>query len=212
MGMNQWPSKPDGFRSTSDEYVDRLESLGKSVMQAMALAMEVDESIFLDRIDKAFWNLRILGYEGRKSKTPAPAGIGEHTDFGILTFLLTDPTKNSLQVLSKTGEWIYADPIEGCYLCNIGDMLAEWTRGAYKSTLHRVCHTSESLRISVPFFFDPNWDAFIAPVLPAAETSIEDDKYKGIRYMDKFIQSVERPLWRDPLVAPSEALPLQGFS
>lgn len=132
MGVNQWPSSPDGFKSTSDEYIDKLESLGKSVMQAMALAMEVDESIFLDRIDKAFWNLRILGYEGRKSKTPAPAGIGEHTgvfyfgfcvanmddlhiassDFGILTFLLTDPTKNSLQVLDKTGEWTYADPIE----------------------------------------------------------------------------------------------------
>ena len=88
--MNQWPSKPDGFKSTSDEYVDRLESLGKSVMQAMALAMEVDESIFLDRIDKAFWNLRILGYEGRKSKTPAPAGIGEHTGTDLPDFYFGD--------------------------------------------------------------------------------------------------------------------------
>lgn len=33
------------------------------------------------------------------------------TDFGILTFLLTDSQKGSLQVLSKTGEWIPADPI-----------------------------------------------------------------------------------------------------
>lgn len=33
-------------------------------------------------------------------------------DFGILTFLMTDSTKNSLQVLDKTGEWIWADPVE----------------------------------------------------------------------------------------------------
>ena len=76
-----------------------------------ASGLDVDERIFLDRIDKAFWNLRILGYEGRDVKKKTPAGIGEHTDFGILTFLLTDSCKQSLQVLNKTGEWVWADPI-----------------------------------------------------------------------------------------------------
>jgi isopenicillin N synthase-like dioxygenase len=77
-------------------------------------------------------------------------------------------------------------------------MLAEWTGGAYKSTLHRVVHNHDSLRISVPFFFDPNWDAFISPVI---KTNPDDDeKYKGIRYADKFVRSVEKPLWREPLV------------
>lgn len=79
MGENQWPSTPKDFRSTADEYIEKVESLGKSVMKAMALAMDVDDAIFSERVDKAFWNLRILGYEGRKSKTPAQAGIGEHT-------------------------------------------------------------------------------------------------------------------------------------
>lgn len=77
-------------------------------------------------------------------------------------------------------------------------MLHEWTRGAYKSTLHRVCHNAESLRISIPFFFDPNWDAFISPVLPAAEGVVDRDE--GIRYEEKFVRSVEYPLWRDSLV------------
>jgi isopenicillin N synthase-like dioxygenase len=32
--------------------------------------------------------------------------------------------KGSLQVrLPATGEWISADPIEGCFVCNIGDMM-----------------------------------------------------------------------------------------
>jgi isopenicillin N synthase-like dioxygenase len=84
-------------------------------------------------------------------------------------------------------------------------MLQEWTRGAYKSTLHRVCHNSDSLRISIPFFFDPNWDAHISPVLPAPDGTLTDSKEEGIRYVDKFVRSVERPLWRDPLVVQSQA-------
>ncbi|KIW15207.1 hypothetical protein PV08_05252 [Exophiala spinifera] len=198
MGLNQWPSTPSDFRETAEEYIERLEALGTQVMKAIAIGLDVDESIFLNRIDKAFWNLRILGYEGRKERSKQLAGIGEHTDFGILTFLLTDSNPKSLQVLSKSGEWIWADPIEGCYVCNIGDMLHEWTRGAYKSTLHRVCHDADSLRISIPFFFDPNWDAFISPVLPPAEGVVDEDE--GIRYEDKFVRSVEYPLWRDALV------------
>ncbi|KAK5053145.1 hypothetical protein LTR84_002119 [Exophiala bonariae] len=193
MGPNLWPSVPADFRTTAETYIDQLENLGNSVMKAIAIGLSVDESIFLDRIDKAFWNLRILGYEGRKTRSESAAGIGEHTGKA-----LDHPysCKKSLQVLSKTGEWIWADPIEGCYVCNIGDMLSEWTRGAYKSTLHRVCHNSDSLRISIPFFFDPNWDAFISPVLPSAEGTI--DASEGIRYQDKFIKSIDYPLWRDP--------------
>ncbi|KAH8881497.1 oxoglutarate 3-dioxygenase [Thozetella sp. PMI_491] len=198
-GPNQWPKTPSDFKATAETYIDHLVALGNQVMKAFAIGLDVDEEVFLSRVNQSFWNLRIVGYEGRKAKTDALAGIGQHTDFGILTFLLTDSTKESLQVLSKSGEWIWADPIEGCYVCNIGDMLAEWTRGAYKSTLHRVRHTNDSLRISVPFFFEPNWDAFISPVIPG--TGSEDDKkYQGIRYSDKFIKSVDKPLWRPPLV------------
>lgn len=79
-------------------------------------------------------------------------------------------------------------------------MLAEWTRGAYKSTMHRVVHSSQTPRISVPFFFDPNWDAFIEPLLPAAGGE-GDDGFNGVKYRDKFIEAVEKPLWREPLVA-----------
>ena len=46
-------------------------------------------------------------------------------DYGCLTFLIADAhAKGSLQVqLRATGEWISADPIEGCFVCNIGDMM-----------------------------------------------------------------------------------------
>jgi hypothetical protein len=79
MGPNKWPSVPADFRTVSESYIEQVESLGNSVMKAIAMGLDVDEELFLKRIDKAFWNLRILGYEGRKSKNEGKAGIGEHT-------------------------------------------------------------------------------------------------------------------------------------
>lgn len=79
MGPNKWPSTPANFKGLSEKYVEKVTSLGDSVMKALALGLGVDEEIFLSRVDKAFWNLRILGYEGRKSVKKENAGIGEHT-------------------------------------------------------------------------------------------------------------------------------------
>lgn len=134
-GPNLWPLNHPQLKSVAEDYIEHLEALGQQVMSAIATGLGVDQSILLSRTNKAFWNLRILGYEGRKVKRESFAGIGEHTgtlsltptraavdrerddadktvDFGILTFLLTDPTKQSLQVLGKNGDWIWADPIE----------------------------------------------------------------------------------------------------
>jgi len=65
------------------------------------------------------------------------------------------------------GMWINADPIEGCIVVNIGEMWEIWSNGLYKSTLHRVVHRGSNYRVSIPFFFEPNFDASVTP-LPAA--------------------------------------------
>ncbi|KUJ17103.1 Clavaminate synthase-like protein [Mollisia scopiformis] len=186
LGQNLWPSTPNDFREVSEKYIDALFALATKVVQALALGLSVDESIFMSRIGKAFWNLRVLGYYPKPEGSVV--GIGDHTDFGILTFLLTDPQKDSLLVLSKDGNWEPADPIPNCFLCNIGDMLSKWTDGIYKSTRHRVLHNSDTMRISVPFFFDPDWDAVISPVLPLDVEHREDE---GILYREKFVKAIK---------------------
>ena len=47
-------------------------------------------------------------------------------------------------------------------------MLERMTRGLYRSTPHRVHNVSGRARLSFPFFFDPDFDAEIAP-LPLRE-------------------------------------------
>jgi isopenicillin N synthase-like dioxygenase len=43
--------------------------------------------------------------------------------------------------------------------------------------------------LSVPFFFDPNWDAFIEPVLPGNDGD-DTEQHHGVRYQDKFIAAM----------------------
>jgi isopenicillin N synthase-like dioxygenase len=75
---------------------------------------------------------------------------------------------------------------KGCFLVNIGDMLSKWTDGIYQSTRHRVLHNSDKMRISVPIFFDPDWDAVISPVLPLYVEHREDE---GGLYPEKFAKA-----------------------
>lgn len=42
-----------------------------------------------------------------------------------------------------------------------------WTNSLYKATLHRVIHQGLNYRVSIPFFYEPAFDAIVAP-LPTA--------------------------------------------
>jgi len=74
-----------------------------------------------------------------------------------------DDVRGALQARNTRGEWVAADPVQGAFLMNIGDMLSLWTNGLFQSTPHRVLRPPEA-RVSVPFFFEPNYDAAVSPI------------------------------------------------
>jgi isopenicillin N synthase-like dioxygenase len=73
--------------------------------------------------------------------------------------------------------WIEARPIEGTFVCNIGDMLDKLTLGRYRSTPHRVRNTSGRERLSFPFFFDPNWNAEIRPLVDEEHRNDKNERW-----------------------------------
>jgi isopenicillin N synthase-like dioxygenase len=92
---------------------------------------------------------------------PGGWGVGEHTDYGLLTLLAQDLC-GGLQVRTDRG-WIDAPPIEGTLVCNVGDMLERLTRGRFVSAPHRVLNRSGAERLSFPLFYDPDFDAVMTP-------------------------------------------------
>ena len=122
-------------------------------------------------------------------------------DYGCTTFLLTDGTKGALKVLAKDGKWIDADPIRGAYIINIGDMMELWTNGLWKSTLHKVIHTAGNYRVSVPVFFEPNYDAKIAPLDVCIKKSGGEKKFGEKIYGEHLMSKVTTNFY----VAPTKA-------
>lgn len=173
-GANLFPDLP-GFRETVLEYLDALTRLGHRLMEAIALSLGLSRTYFQDRYTfDPLILFRIFHYPPRpaKSSDASSWGVGEHTDYGLLTILKQDEHPG-LEVKSPTG-WIKAPPLPGTFVCNIGDMLDRMTGGLYRSTPHRVQNQSQEGRLSFPFFFDPNFDVEIRPITP--DLKIEDDK------------------------------------
>ena len=163
-GPNLFPAVP-GFRETVLEYLDSLTGLGHALMSGVSMGLGLDEDYFRRRyIRDPLILFRIFNYPhaSASQRRETTWGVGEHTDYGLLTILRQDDT-GGLQVKSRS-RWIDAPPIPGSFLCNIGDMLERLTRGIYRSTPHRVLNKSPRDRLSFPFFFDPSFDARMLPV------------------------------------------------
>jgi isopenicillin N synthase-like dioxygenase len=176
-GRNLFPSNMPELRDAVLGYMDAVTRLGHALMEGIALSLGLEPSYFADRYTADPLTLfRIFNYPG----DPAAAGdeprwgVGEHTDYGLLTILKQDET-GGLQVKSQGG-WIAAPPIPGAFLCNIGDMLDRMTGGVYRSTPHRVQNVTRRDRLSFPFFFDPNFNADIKPIVRPDAARLATDR------------------------------------
>ena len=157
-GANLFPDLP-GFRDAVLDYMTELSGLGHHLMSAIARGLHLNDHYFFDRFTGNPTRLfRIFNYPaGGKG-----AGVGEHTDYGLLTLLYQDEV-GGLQVKHRD-TWIDVPYVPGSFVINIGDMLERLTSGRYISALHRVFNTSGRHRISLPFFFDPDFNAALEPI------------------------------------------------
>lgn len=131
-------------------------------------------------------------------------GCGSHTDWGVLTLLLTE--EEGLEVLCpREGgrgerEWLRVPPCremkddateeggekkvseeeEWLLICNLGDLLQRWTNDCLQSTPHRVVNRDGKERYSVPFFFTAN-PAAVVECLPPFEEEEEEEGGEGKR-------------------------------
>ncbi|HYX34844.1 MAG TPA: 2-oxoglutarate and iron-dependent oxygenase domain-containing protein [Oligoflexus sp.] len=171
-GANLFPNVP-GFKATVLEYMDAVTRLGHQLMGIMGLSLGLAEDYFHQHCTKDPLILfRIFHYPpDPQPKTQDSWGVGEHTDYGLLTILKQDDC-GGLQVKSKS-QWVDAPPVPHSFVCNIGDMLDRMTGGLYRSTPHRVKNVSGRNRYSYPLFFDPGFDSEVKP-LPLAKTTRED--------------------------------------
>ncbi|HVM09111.1 MAG TPA: 2-oxoglutarate and iron-dependent oxygenase domain-containing protein [Acidimicrobiales bacterium] len=172
-GPNLFPQEVPELRDAVLDHIASMTAVGHAVMRGVALALGLDRDWFESTITRDPVVLfRIFHYPPHPPEDDERWGVGEHSDYGLLTLLRQDDA-GGLQVRGTDG-WREAPPVPGSFVCNIGDMLERMTGGLYRSTPHRVRNTSGRSRLSFPFFFDPSWDAVIEPVPHVASRARAD--------------------------------------
>lgn len=159
-GLNRWPANLPGLREPLVDYFNAVEALGKKLLGAFALALELPETWFHAFYTKPLTQITYLHYPAQPPSDPADHyGIRPHTDETSFTILMQDNV-GGFQLRYKD-EWIDARPIPGTFLINIGDWMARWTNDRFASTMHRAYNRTGRERYSAPYFAIPDFDALI---------------------------------------------------
>jgi isopenicillin N synthase-like dioxygenase len=170
-GFNQWPAHRPSFRAALTEYFAECERLGDRIFEAFCLGLGL-EAGHLEQYFRPHTSFVRLNYYPLDDPLAAEeaAGVtelgemalGHHTDSGALTILLQDDV-GGLQV-HDGNDWIDVAPIEGAFVINIGDMTQVWSNDRYRAALHRVRPMKRAARYSLPFFYNPSYEADCAPL------------------------------------------------
>ncbi|MEK7292750.1 MAG: 2-oxoglutarate and iron-dependent oxygenase domain-containing protein, partial [Actinomycetota bacterium] len=171
-GRNLFPANPVEMRNLVLRWMSDVTLLGGDLMRGIAMALTIDENWFARNLTADPTILfRIFHYPPVRD---LEWGVGEHTDYGLLTMLWQDDC-GGLEVFSA-GEWLAVEPIPNAFVCNIGDMLERLTNGLYRSTPHRVRNASGRNRLSFPLFYDPSWNSHVTPLPIAASLQLNESR------------------------------------
>lgn len=187
---NVWPERPVDFRPIIERYYAAMGTLAEGLMRVFALALDLAEDFFADKIDRPVSFLRVIRYPAQ-SAPPREGQLraGAHTDYGSLTILLAEDKPGGLQVQTRQGQWLDVHPVPGSFVINIGDLMMQWTNDHWVSTLHRVANPprefAEVPRLSVVFFHQPNYDAPVRCV----------ERYAGVASRPKYPATTSGEHW-----------------
>jgi isopenicillin N synthase-like dioxygenase len=187
---NIWPRHPAEFRTLVEDYYERIERLAADIMRIFALALDLEEHFFADKMDKAVNLLRLVRYPAQEN-APLEGQLrsGQHTDYGTLTILLAEDKPGGLQVRTRDGGWVDVHPVPESFVINIGDLMMQWTNDHWLSNLHRVANPPRAYanvpRLSIVFFQKPNYDAEIRCI----------EKYAGAKSAPKYAPTTAGEHW-----------------
>jgi len=176
--QNRWPNEPAALQDLYTKYYLRMGALAADLMRLSALALDLPENYFDDKIDRHISRLNVRLYPEQKvAPLPGQLRAGAHTDYGTVTILKPGDTVGGLQVADAKGNWHDVPSIPGSYVINQGDLMARWTNDRWLSTLHRVGNPPEeakggSRRLSIVFFHHPNYDATVSCLPSCVEPGV----------------------------------------
>jgi len=189
-GLNQWPSELVSFRAAMLDYMNAMEALGRRMLPVFARSLDLDRDFFSEFFREPSITLRISHYPTQDAFDGEEFGTGPHTDAGFTTYLAQADVRG-LDIQTRDGAWKPAPVMPGMFLVNIGQILSRWTNGLFPATPHRVINREGIERYSIPFFFDPDFEAVVR-CLPTCQGPGNPPQFPPIRYLDHILAFTNR--------------------
>lgn len=181
-----------------ERYFTVCTDLVHRVLDALSIALAVPHLGLSATHSQSLFQLRLLHYpclRGSQLSQNQRARINAHSDFGTLTVLWQDSVGGlEIEDPKHPGVFRGVDPMEGAVLVNVGDLLARWANGRWKSTVHRVglpggggdggedeYHGDAMVpeRYSIPVFATANMDTVIE-ALPGCWSEDNPKMYESV--------------------------------
>ena len=195
---NLWPARPEGLRQVYESYYRVMDALAIDLMRLFAWpstcpsATSIQASIARSAGCACATIRRRPRRRSRGSCAPARTATMAASPSSRPR---TGPA--ACRCRARMATWLDVPHLPGCFVVNIGDMLARWTNDRWVSTLHRVVNppadrAAESRRQSVVFFQNPNYDAVVS-CLPGCADADHPPKYPpttaGGHLREKFLST-----------------------
>jgi isopenicillin N synthase-like dioxygenase len=183
------------FNETFFRAYRAFERSGKSLLQAIALYLNLDETYFDEFVEEGNSIVRAIHYPPITSEPKSAIRAEQHEDINLIT-LLVGASADGLQILTKHNEWIGVTSLPDQIVVNVGDMLQRLTNNKLKSTTHRVVNPPRDLwhtsRFSIPFFLHPKSSMSLA-ALNSCIDKTHEKAYKDItagEYLDERLREI----------------------
>lgn len=154
---NVWPTEIAEFKETMVELYSQLDSCVDTFLFALADYFELPQTTFSDMVKDGNSILRTIHYPPlAPDADPRAVRAAAHEDINMIT-ILCEATSSGLELLTRSGEWMAIDALEGQIVVDSGDMLQRVTNHVIPSTTHRVVNPegANTARYSMPFFVHP---------------------------------------------------------
>ncbi|KAG5050849.1 hypothetical protein AAZX31_02G046300 [Glycine max] len=160
---SRWPDTPEGWRSVTEEYSDKVMGLAGKLMEVLSEAMGLEK----EGLSKACVDMDqkvVVNYYPKCPQPDLTLGLKRHTDPGTITLLLQDQV-GGLQATRDNGKtWITVQPVEAAFVVNLGDHAHYLSNGRFKNADHQAVVNSNHSRLSIATFQNPAPNATVYPL------------------------------------------------
>ncbi|CAB9513633.1 Probable iron/ascorbate oxidoreductase DDB_G0283291 [Seminavis robusta] len=172
-GSNVFPNEEiPAMKDVYVEYHKQMKELGNRMMRVLATGLELPEDTIEQNVTQYDPVIlpRAFSYKPQQAEQEGQQwGIGEHSDYGLWTMILTNAPGLEFQH-PESKQWCAVPFVPHGIIMNVGDVLDRLTGGKFISPFHRARNLSSTeQRLSLPFFYDPSWTAKMT-ALPLPDT------------------------------------------